>query len=419
MTREPVVLSWSGGKDSALALAALRQDARYDVVALLTSVTREYDRVSIHGVRRILLEAQAAALGLPVIEVALAPSSTNEAYEAAFRAAVDEARSAFPAVRTIAFGDLFLEDVRAYRERLVATMGIGALFPLWGRPTPALAEDFVRQGYRAHLVCVDTRQLDARFAGRAFDAALLAELPPEVDPCGERGEFHTFVSAGPVLSRPVPVAIGEVVLREERFAYCDLLAADSDAPIAPMQLVWPSERYLASYVAALERGWSPDNTRPEGGREQLEQIAADPAGFLRQLVDLDAKGPPVTLPDGSTVPRLPGYRRWMWDGEFCGSIGLRWQPGTSALPPHVLGHVGYAVVPWKRRRGYATLALRQILADARAEGLEHIELTTDPDNEPSQRVITANGGVLVERFVKTEQYGSEAGLRFRIDLAAR
>jgi uncharacterized protein (TIGR00290 family) len=415
---EPVVLSWSGGKDSTLALAALRRDERFEVVALLTSVTREYDRISIHGVRRALLEAQARALGLPLIELALDPASSNEAYEAAFRAAVDEVRSAFPGVRTIAFGDLFLEDVRVYRERLVATTGMEALFPLWARPTAALAEELVRLGYRAHLVCVDTRQLAARFAGRAFDAALLAELPPGVDPCGERGEFHTFVSGGPVFSRPVPVTPGEVVLREERFAYCDLLPADSGGAISAMRLVWPSERYLPSYVAALERGWSPDNSRPEGGREQLAQIAADPAEFLQSLVDREAKGPPVTLPDGSTVPRLPGYRKWMWDGEFCGSIGLRWQPGTSALPPNVLGHVGYAVVPWKRGLGYATLALKLILPDARAEGLESIELTTDADNVPSQRVITANGGVLVEPFLKLEQHGRGEALRFRIDLAA-
>jgi uncharacterized protein (TIGR00290 family) len=223
VTAEPVVLSWSGGKDSALALAALRQDPRVEVVALLTSVTLGYNRVSIHGVRRALLEAQAAALGLPVFEVPLNPASSNEAYEAAFRAAANEVRSAFPEVRRIAFGDLFLEDVRAYREALVASMEMEALFPLWGRPTDALAEEFVALGYRAHLVCVDTRQLAASFAGRAFDAALLAGLPPGVDPCGERGEFHTFVSAGPVFGHPIPVTPGEIVLREERFAYCDLL----------------------------------------------------------------------------------------------------------------------------------------------------------------------------------------------------
>ena len=229
--REPVVLSWSGGKDSSLALAALRADPRVEVVALLTSVTRGYDRVSIHGVRRVLLEEQARSLGIALHQVALEPACSNDAYEAAFRGAADGLRAAHPALRRIAFGDLFLEDVRAYRERLLASAGLEALFPLWGLDTRALAERFVGDGYRARLVCVDTTQLAAEFAGRAFDAALLADLPPSVDPCGERGEFHTFVSDGPVFARPVPYEVGEVVLRDARFAYCDLLAPGG--PTAP------------------------------------------------------------------------------------------------------------------------------------------------------------------------------------------
>jgi predicted acetyltransferase len=184
-----------------------------------------------------------------------------------------------------------------------------------------------------------------------------------------------------------------------------------------MDLVWPAEAYLPSYVAALERGWSPDNVRPEAAaREQLAKIAQDPDAFVRELVDREAKGPPVIMPDGATMPRLPAYRKWMWDGELCGSIGFRWQPGTSALPPHVLGHIGYAVVPWKRGRGYATRALGLILADARAEGLDYVELTTDLDNVASQRVITANGGVIVERFVTSAQQGGGERFRFRIEL---
>jgi uncharacterized protein (TIGR00290 family) len=225
MPHEPIVLSWSGGKDSSLALDELRGDGRFEVVGLLTSVTRGYDRISIHGVRRELLEAQAAALGLPLFEVTLEPTATNESYEAAFHAGVERVRAAHPELRHIAFGDLFLEDVRAYRERLLSASGVSALFPLWGRATPALAREFVARGYRAHLVCVDTTQLAGDFAGAAFDAALLAALPPAVDPCGEHGEFHTFVFDGPIFARPVPVAIGEVVLREKRFAYCDLLPA--------------------------------------------------------------------------------------------------------------------------------------------------------------------------------------------------
>jgi uncharacterized protein (TIGR00290 family) len=225
MTREPIVLSWSGGKDSSLALDALRRDANIEVVGLMTTVTRDYDRISIHGVRRELLASQVSAVGLPLYEVTIEPVATNESYEAAFHAGVRQVRAAHPALRRIAFGDLFLEEVRSYRERLLSAAGLSGLFPLWGQPTGPLAAEFVARGYRAHLVCVDTTQLAGTFAGAAFDAALLAALPPGVDPCGERGEFHTFVSDGPIFARPVPVTVGEVVLRDERFAYCDLLPA--------------------------------------------------------------------------------------------------------------------------------------------------------------------------------------------------
>lgn len=223
--REPIVLSWSGGKDSSLALAALRADPRYEVVALVTSLTSGYDRVSIHGVRRALLEAQAAAVRLPLVYVLLEPQSSNEAYEAAFRDALVRVKAEHSEVRRIAFGDLYLADVRAYRERLLVDTGFEGLFPLWGRDTNALATEFITAGFRAHLVCVDTQQLSASFAGRAFDTELLADLPESVDHCGEGGEFHTFVSAGPIFSGAVSIDIGEVVLRDERFAFCDLLPA--------------------------------------------------------------------------------------------------------------------------------------------------------------------------------------------------
>jgi predicted acetyltransferase len=184
-----------------------------------------------------------------------------------------------------------------------------------------------------------------------------------------------------------------------------------------MNLIVPSLACLDGYADALNRGWSPDNVRLEAtAREHLERIAEDRVAFVASLDDSEAKGAPVTLPDGSTVPRLPGYLRWMWDGEFCGSIGFRWQPGTSALPAYVLGHIGYAVVPWKRRRGYATRALALMLVEVRREGLDYVELTTDPDNETSQKVIAANGGRLVERFRVTDAYGAKEELRFRIDL---
>jgi predicted acetyltransferase len=175
--------------------------------------------------------------------------------------------------------------------------------------------------------------------------------------------------------------------------------------------------YLSSYVSALERGWSPDNIRgAEAAREQLEAIAANPEGFVSGLFARTPNGEVFTLPDGSQAPRLPGYRRWLWDGEFCGSIGFRWQVGTSALPPHVLGHIGYAVVPWKQGRGYATEALRQLLQEVRAEELEYVEITTDRDNIASRRVVERNGGALVEQFIRPASYGSTPALRYRITL---
>lgn len=182
-----------------------------------------------------------------------------------------------------------------------------------------------------------------------------------------------------------------------------------------MQLVVPSLAHLDSYRNALKRGWSADNVRLEvAAREELEAIAADPAAFIASLDDRAARGMPVALPDGTRVPRLPGFRRWIWDGEFCGSIGFRWQLGTATLPSHCLGHIGYAVVPWKRRLGYATQALALMLNEARREGLPYVELTTDPDNEVSQKVILSNAGVLIERFRSTA-YGKDE-LRFRIPL---
>jgi predicted acetyltransferase len=185
-----------------------------------------------------------------------------------------------------------------------------------------------------------------------------------------------------------------------------------------MDLVWPAKPYLASYAAALATGWSSDQLRGKvAADEHLARIAQDADGFLAGLVDREARGDPITLPDGSQVERLPGYVRWMWDGEYCGSIGLRWQAGTEALPSYCLGHIGYSVVPWKQRRGYATEALRQLLRGARDEGLRYVEITTDPDNAASQRVIEANGGALVERFVKLPAYGGTPGLRYRIVLA--
>lgn len=184
-----------------------------------------------------------------------------------------------------------------------------------------------------------------------------------------------------------------------------------------MKLVVPSLAELPQYADALRRGWSPDNIRLEAAaREELDTIAADPAAFVASLDDPEARGGPITLGDGSKVPRLPGYRRWMWDGDFCGSVSFRWQAGTEALPSYVLGHIGYTVVPWKRRLGYATQALALLLPECRREGLAYVDLTTDPDNLASQKVITANGGDLHERFRAGPPYGDDEKLRFRIPL---
>ena len=182
-----------------------------------------------------------------------------------------------------------------------------------------------------------------------------------------------------------------------------------------LRLVVPAAEHLAAYLDALRRGWYPNTTRPASGPEELQAIARDAAAFLAtQQDDPAAKGPPITLADGSQVPRLPSRRRWIWDGEFCGSIQMRWQEGTHELPPYCLGHIGYSVVPWKQRRGYATRALALMVREAKARGLPHVEITTAPANIASQKVILANGGVLVEEFEKLPSLGGGRELRFRI-----
>ncbi len=223
MTREtrrsPVALGWSGGKDSALALRALRRDGT-EPVALITTVTETYDRISMHGVRRTLLRLQSESVGIPLVEVSIPPACSNELYEQRMATAFGE--EPLEAVEAVAFGDLFLEDIRTYREERLAKAGRAAVFPLWLRDTTELAHEFVDAGFEAILACVDPRALPASFAGRAYDRRLLADLLPGVDPCGENGEFHTFVHAGPVFSTPIPCVRGEVVEREG-FIFCDLL----------------------------------------------------------------------------------------------------------------------------------------------------------------------------------------------------
>jgi uncharacterized protein (TIGR00290 family) len=214
------LLAWSSGKDSAWSLHVLRSQGDVEVAGLLTTVNEAFDRVAMHAVRRELLEAQARAAGLPLHAVSIPYPCPNEVYEAAMAGALASARAA--GIEAVAFGDLFLEDVRRYREERMAGTGLRPLFPLWGRPTRALAEEMIDGGLRARLTCVDPRALDASFAGRAFDRELLSALPPHVDPCGERGEFHSFAWAGPMFTRPVPVKLGEVVHRDG-FVFADLL----------------------------------------------------------------------------------------------------------------------------------------------------------------------------------------------------
>lgn len=213
-------LSWSGGKDSALTLWALRGQG-VEPEALITTVTDAYDRISMHGVRRELLLRQADAVSIPLVEVRIPPACVNEVYEARMAEAFTSAP--LSNVEAVAFGDLFLEDIRAYREARLAAGGRRGLFPLWGRDTDVLAREFIAAGFQAYIVCLDPRVLDASFVGRPYDKRLLDDLPPDVDPCGENGEFHTFVHAGPIFSEPIACETGEV-LEREGFVFCDVLA---------------------------------------------------------------------------------------------------------------------------------------------------------------------------------------------------
>jgi len=220
LERKRTVLSWSSGKDSAWTLRQLQQDPSVEVTTLLTTLNQRHDRVAMHAVRRRLLHEQANAAGIPLLEVELPWPCSNEEYEARMGRAVAQLTEA--GNTHIAFGDLFLEDVRRYRETKLRGSGLTPIFPLWGQDTRKLAEQMVEEGVIAHLTTVDPKQLDHRFVGRRFDAKLLRELPAEVDPCGENGEFHSFVSGGPMFARELPVTLGEVVERDG-FFFADLL----------------------------------------------------------------------------------------------------------------------------------------------------------------------------------------------------
>jgi uncharacterized protein (TIGR00290 family) len=222
MTKDKVILAWSGGKDSALALNKLRQQDNIEIAVLLTTTTKDYDRISMHGVRRELLLKQADALGIPLEEISIPKVCTNDLYEKQMRQALEKYYN--KGIRIAAFGDLFLRDIRDYREERMARIGMQCLFPLWGEPTSVLAGQFIELGFRAIVACVDTEALGREFTGREYDRNFVEDLPAEVDPCGEKGEFHTFVYDGPIFSAPIPVSRGETVLRDNRFCYCDLIS---------------------------------------------------------------------------------------------------------------------------------------------------------------------------------------------------
>jgi uncharacterized protein (TIGR00290 family) len=219
-----LLLGWSGGKDSSLALHELKQQPDVEVAALLTTVTEGYDRISMHGVRRALLKEQVESLGFPLEEILIPQQCSNEIYEERMRQTLEKFR--LQGISAAAFGDLFLQEVRSYREERMAKIGMTAVFPIWGKNTSDLARQFIELGFRAVIACVDTKALSQEFAGRDYDAAFLRDLPAGVDPCGENGEFHTFVYDGPIFTRPVKVQTGEKLLRDNRFFYCDLLSPD-------------------------------------------------------------------------------------------------------------------------------------------------------------------------------------------------
>jgi uncharacterized protein (TIGR00290 family) len=218
---EKVLVTWSGGKDGAMALYELRKAGNYEVSALLTTVTRDYGRISMHGVRQSLLVQQATSLGYPLEQVFISKSASNDEYEAKMQETLEKYLKA--GISTVVFGDIFLENLRKYREENLSRMGMKAIFPIWKRNTTELARAFVDLGFKAVITCVDSKVLDRRFAGRFFDKQFLSELPSNVDPCGENGEFHSFVCVGPIFREKLSYRLGDIVLRDNRFYFCDLI----------------------------------------------------------------------------------------------------------------------------------------------------------------------------------------------------
>jgi uncharacterized protein (TIGR00290 family) len=219
---ERILFSWSGGKDSALALHSLKNNRNLEIVALLTTVTADYDRISMHGVRRRLLEKQAESIRVPLEQVIISKKSSNEEYEEKIKAVILKHKN--DGVVSVAFGDIFLEDLKKYREENLAKIGMKGIFPLWKQSSYILAKKFIDLKFKAIITCVDGRQLDGKFCGRAYDSSLVSDLPKNIDPCGENGEFHTFVYAGPIFKDEIPFTKGGIVLRDNQFHFCDLIA---------------------------------------------------------------------------------------------------------------------------------------------------------------------------------------------------
>jgi len=221
--KEPIIFCFSGGKDSSIAIHTIRQQGKYDIATLLTTVTKDYDRTSMHGIRTSILAQQAESLGLPLEKVFITKESTSADYEHQMQMVLQKYFDL--GIRKVAFGDIFLEDLKQYRQDKLAQVQMQAIFPIWKIDTTKLAHDFIDAGFKARITCVDTSVLDQKFAGRSFDRQFLADLPENVDPCGENGEFHSFVYDGPIFKNPIPHEKGETVLRENRFCFCDMIPA--------------------------------------------------------------------------------------------------------------------------------------------------------------------------------------------------
>jgi uncharacterized protein (TIGR00290 family) len=224
--KDKVIMTWSGGKDSAIALYEIQKNFDFDITALLTTMTMGYDRISMHGVQRVLLEEQAESLGIPLETVYLNKKSSDEDYEQKMEEKLLDYKN--KGVRDVVFGDIFLEDVRKYREKNLAKVEMNGIFPLWKRRTDKLVQKFLEMGFMAIVTCVDSEQLDGSFSGREINEQFIKDLPEGVDPCGENGEYHSFVYDGPIFNKPVEFERGEVVLRERRFHYCDLIPIEKD-----------------------------------------------------------------------------------------------------------------------------------------------------------------------------------------------